>query len=105
MLVLFDGGGLFRFCVYISMYPLIVEYLGTLLVITVVAFINNPYAIGVSVTVAILLGRTISGAHFNPAASVWAWLSGKLPTSSLVPYILAQLAAAGTVVLLHKTVN
>jgi len=105
MLLLFDGARLFRFCVYISMYPLIVEYLGTLLVITVIAFVNNPYAVGATVTVAILLGQTVSGAHFNPAASVWAWLSGKLPTSLLIPYILAQLAAAVTVALLHKTVN
>lgn len=87
------------------MYPLVVEYLGTLLLITVIAFVGNPYAIGATLTVAILLGHTVSGAHFNPAASVWAWLSGKLPTSSLVPYILAQLAAAGTVVLLHKNVS
>jgi aquaporin Z len=86
------------------MYPYVVEYLGTLLLVTVIAFIGNPYAIGAALTVAILLGGAVSGGHFNPAVSVWAWMSGKLPSSSLGLYIAAQLAGGATVWMLGKLV-
>uniref|UniRef100_A0A6C0I6L6 Major intrinsic protein n=1 Tax=viral metagenome TaxID=1070528 RepID=A0A6C0I6L6_9ZZZZ len=84
------------------MYPYTVEYLGTLLLISVIAFVGNPYAIGAALTVAILLGGGVSGGHFNPAVSVWAWLSGKLPTNSLGMYVAAQTAAGATVWVLSR---
>lgn len=85
------------------MYPYVVEYLGTFLLITVIAFVGNPYAIGASLTAGILLGGAVSGGHFNPAVSLWAWLSGKIPTYTLGLYVLAQ-AAAGTTVWMLKQV-
>ena len=85
------------------MYPLVAEFLGTFLLVGVIAFVGNPYAIGAALTVAILLVGQVSGGHFNPAVSVWAYLSGKLPSSQLLPYILAQLAAAGAVFLFKKS--
>lgn len=84
------------------MYPYTVEYLGTLLLISVIAFVGNPYAIGAALTAAILLGGGVSGGHFNPAVSVWAWLSGKLPTNSLGMYVAAQAAAGATVWVLSR---
>jgi len=34
----------------------------------------------------------ISGGHFNPAVTIAAWISGRLPARDVVPYILAQVA-------------
>jgi aquaporin Z len=86
------------------MYPYTVEYLGTLLLISVIAFVGNPYAIGAALTVAILLGGGVSGGHFNPAVSVWAWLSGKLATNALGMYVAAQAAAGVTVWVLSRMI-
>ncbi len=36
----------------------------------------------------------VSGGHFNPAITVGAWASGRLPTRDVVPYVLAQVAGA-----------
>lgn len=49
-----------------------------------------PLAIGAVLAVMIFAGGHISGGHFNPAVSLGVWLRGKLPTSDLPAYMLAQ---------------
>jgi aquaporin Z len=34
----------------------------------------------------------ISGGHFNPAVTIAAWVSGRMPARDVVPYILSQVA-------------
>lgn len=53
-----------------------------------------PLAIGAALMVMIFAGGHVSGGHFNPAVSLAVWMRGKLPTGDLIPYWLAQLAAA-----------
>src|SRR5207244_2284412 len=53
-----------------------------------------PIAIGAVLMVMIYAGGHISGAHYNPAVTIAAWLRGKCPASDIVPYIEAQLAAS-----------
>ena len=84
------------------MYAASAEFLGTFLLIAVISFIGNPYAIGAALTVGILLVGNISGGHFNPAVSLWAYLAGKITVATLMAYIAAQSAAAASVVLLKK---
>ncbi len=36
----------------------------------------------------------ISGGHFNPAVTVGAWASGRMPARDVIPYVLAQVAGA-----------
>lgn len=79
------------------MYPYIAEFWGTLLLVGTIAWIQNAYATGVALTAAILLVGSVSGGHFNPAVSVWAWLSGTLSAIDLGLYVAAQTAAAATV--------
>ena len=53
-----------------------------------------PLAIGASLMVMIFAGGHVSGGHFNPAVSLAVWIRGKLSTGDLLPYWLAQFAAA-----------
>jgi len=39
----------------------------------------------------------MSAAHFNPAITLWSWLSGKIPSADALIYIAAQGSAAATV--------
>lgn len=49
-----------------------------------------PIAVGAMLTVMIYAGGPISGAHYNPAVSLAAYLRGSLHLSDLLPYIVAQ---------------
>jgi aquaporin Z len=80
----------------------LVEFIGTFFLVFTVgstvippgAGALAPLAIGASLMVMIFAGGHISGGHFNPAVSFGVWLRGKLPTADLVPYWIAQIAAA-----------
>ena len=83
------------------------EFIGTFfLVLTVGLCVVQgtpfaPLAIGASLMIMVYMGGHVSGGHYNPAVSLAAMLSGKLPPGDFAPYIIAQLlgamAAAGTV--------
>jgi aquaporin Z len=61
---------------------------------TGIGFAGVALAFGLTVlTMAYAVGH-ISGGHFNPAVTVGLYAGGRLPASSLLPYILAQLAGA-----------
>jgi glycerol uptake facilitator-like aquaporin len=85
--------------------PTFVEYLGTALLISAVAFGGNPIFVVAALAVAIGLGGKISGGHFNPAITAWALASGKIGQSKAIMYILAQLVAALTVWMVHSVVT
>ena len=48
-------------------------------------------AIGVVLAVMVYAGGHLSGAHFNPAGSLAAWIRGRLDLRDLPPYWAAQL--------------
>ena len=87
---------------WVNMYAVLVEFLGTLLLIGTIAFTGNPALIVGSFAIAVGLGGKISGGHFNPAVSAWAWLAGKIPSMTAVYYIAAQLAAAVLIWIAHS---
>lgn len=80
----------------------LVEFIGTFFliftigctVITPGAGPLAPLAIGAALMVMIFAGGHVSGGHFNPAVSLAAFLRGKLTGADLLPYWLAQFAAA-----------
>ena len=80
----------------------LVEFIGTFFLIftigcTVIApgaGALAPLAIGASLMVMVFAGGHVSGAHYNPAVSLAVWIRGKLPTRDLLPYWIAQIAAA-----------
>ena len=72
------------------MQKLVVEFLGTLAITYVILATGNPYAIGVALVLAIMVGGAISGGLFNPAVTVAMWMAKKVSQADLLPYILAQ---------------
>lgn len=53
-----------------------------------------PLAIGFALMVMIYAGGPVSGAHYNPAVTVAAWLRGACPATDVGPYIGAQALGA-----------
>ncbi len=86
------------------MNPAIVEFLGATFFIGVIAFVGTPLAIAGALFVAIFLGGPISGGHFNPAVTLWSYLSGKTGGATAVSYVIAQTLAAVAVVFLKKQI-
>jgi len=55
-----------------------------------IGFVGVALAFGLTVlTMAFAIGH-ISGCHLNPAVTLGLWTAGKVPTSDVVPYIVAQ---------------
>jgi hypothetical protein len=70
----------------------VVEFLGTLLLVFVILATGNWLAIGAALSVAVLLGGAISGGAFNPAVAIVLLAAGKIPSSDVIPYIVAEVA-------------
>ncbi len=81
------------------------EYLGTCLLIGAVAFTTNPIFVVAALAIAIGLGGKISGGHFNPAITAWAYLSGKVGGARALEHVIAQLAAAMTIWGAHSMIK
>ena len=56
----------------------VVEFLGTLFFLYVIVATGNAIAIGAALAIAIMVGGSISGGHFNPAVSIMMYAAGKL---------------------------
>jgi aquaporin Z len=83
------------------MNAILTEFVGTCLLLSAISYIGTPLAIGFALFVAVLLGGPISGGHFNPAVTLWAYLSHKIASEKAMLYVVAQLAAA-VIVFLSK---
>ncbi len=73
------------------MQKYLAEFLGTIFFVYVILATGNPLAIGAALALVILLASKISGGHMNPAVSIVMASSGKIPTSDLMPYVIAQI--------------
>jgi aquaporin Z len=80
----------------------IAEFIGTFfLVLTVgctvipgAAGVIPPLAIGAALMVMVYAGGHISGGHFNPAVTTAVFIRGRCPAQDVIPYWVAQVAAA-----------
>lgn len=58
-----------------------VEFLGTALLLSAIAFTSNPALVIGAFAVAVGFGSKVSGAHINPAVTLFQFLSGKIAQS------------------------
>lgn len=80
----------------------IAEFIGTFFLVLTIGCVGigagagviAPLAIGAALMVMVFAGGHISGAHYNPAVTLAIWIRGKVKTIDVVPYMIAQLAAA-----------
>ena len=86
------------------MLPFFAEFVGVFLFVYVILATGNPVAIGATLTAIIYAVRNISGGHINPAVSIAMTMAGKLKTTNLVGYIVAQVLGAAVAVLLYKMI-
>ena len=82
--------------------PAFVEFLGTGLLVSAVAFAGSPLMIVAALAVAIALGGKISGGHFNPAVTMYQLVAGRITQTRALFYVLAQCAAALVVGLIAR---
>jgi len=73
------------------MQKYLAEFLGTLFFVYVILATGNPLAIGAALALVLILSGQISGGHMNPAVSIVMASRGKISTSDLMPYIIAQI--------------
>jgi len=83
----------------------LVEFLGTLFFVYIILATGNAIAIGAALAIAVMITGTISGGHINPAVSVAMVAAGKLSSSELLPYILAQIGGGLVALELFKRVR
>jgi glycerol uptake facilitator-like aquaporin len=75
------------------MEPIVVEFLGTSLIIGAGAFGGVLFAVA-ALAIAIALGGRISGAHFNPAVTFFKFLNGDVSRTKAMWYVVAQYSAS-----------
>lgn len=85
--------------------PALVEFLGTTLLLSAIAFTGNLSLISAAFAIALGLGAKISGGHYNPAVTAWAYIVGKVSQQKAISYVLAQLGAALFVVTLSSMIK
>jgi aquaporin Z len=86
----------------LQMKKYLVEFIGTFFLVFTVgstviapgAGALAPLAIGASLMVMVFAGGHVSGGHYNPAVTLAVWMRGKCDTKDVVPYWIAQIAAA-----------
>jgi glycerol uptake facilitator-like aquaporin len=84
------------------MYNYLVEFIGSLFFVYVILATGNPLAIGAALALVLLLTSNISGGHINPTVSIVMASAGKIPTSELIPYCLAQVFGGLTALEIYK---
>lgn len=82
----------------------LVEFFGTALLLSAVAFTGDGLMVVAALATAIFLGGKVSGGHFNPAITLLQYASGKVSQQRALTYIGAQVAAAAAVFGLSKIV-
>lgn len=81
------------------------EFAGTLFFVYVILATGNPLAIGAALALVILLASKVSGGHVNPAVSIVMASAGRISTSDLVPYCIAQILGGLVALELYKRYN
>ena len=76
------------------MYAYLAEFLGVLFVVYVVLATGTILAIAAAYALALILTVATSGGYLNPAITIVMAAAGKLETSEILSYSLAQILGA-----------
>ncbi len=87
------------------MLQLLVEFIGTFIFFSVILRQGQAIPIAIALATAIYFGGAISGGHFNPAVSFMMFMNGKLKSTQLIQYVLAQLVAAMAALYMYRLTN
>ena len=79
----------------------LVEFLASIFFVYVILSTSNALAIGLSLSLIYLLYQIIP----NPAVTIMMTAAGKLPSSSLLPYVIAQVAGGLVALEIFKRVK
>jgi aquaporin Z len=81
----------------------VVEFIGTFFLVLTIGLtvlaggtgVIPPLAIGAALMVMVYAGGHLSGAHYNPAITLAAWIRGRLDAKDIAPYWASQVIGAG----------
>ena len=74
-----------------NFYKYLAEFTGAFTLVMVILVTGNPLMIGGALALIILLTASISGGHINPAVTMVMAAKGRISTTDLIPYIIAQI--------------
>jgi aquaporin Z len=83
----------------------LVEFLGAVFFVYVILATGNPLAIGAALALVIVLTSPISGGHINPIVSITMAAAGKLPSTDVLPYCVAQILGGLVALEIYKRVR
>jgi hypothetical protein len=82
---------------------LLLEYMGTLLIVASLMFTHaNPIVVGLAYTSALFISDGKSEGFFTPLGVLVQYLLGRIGLTASVKLVAVQVAAAASVLLLHK---
>ena len=84
------------------MFPILAEFFGTFVFLTVILASPSAINIGAALAVAILAFGAISGGHFNPAVSFMMLMNGKIKLNTFLTYVIAQVVGAIVALILYR---
>lgn len=84
-------------------FAVLVEFLGTIIFLSVIVKTGNPWMIGLTLSILIYLGLDISGGHFNPAVTLMTLYNKGISLENASGYIVAQIAGALIAIMLHNS--
>ena len=80
----------------LNLLAVIVEFLGTFILLTVIVVTGNSWAIGATLAGVLFLGGPISGGNFNPAVTIMNLYRRAIGPETAGAYIVAQVIAGLT---------
>jgi glycerol uptake facilitator-like aquaporin len=77
-----------------TVLPLLFEYLGTFLLVFVVMITTNPFIVGLSFTIVMILVGKFNGGMSNPAITYSMYLQSKMSLKEFLSIVAVQFIAA-----------